>query len=323
MTEQYDDNEDMAEGKYIVIHSTGDDNTVSTRDIPDQLPVLEETIGSEANTLLMMLPGQTTPLTFVDVKSIILGRYDPTTGLYPTVDLIPYFGKSLGVSRRHAEIILQHGHYYVRDLDSANGTWLNNRKMTNQPEVIKSGDQLRLGELLIVLFLSEKETKGRTKQERLTGQHTLYLQYYNATQVLPPDSMTVEFMNQILGRYLQILSSIQSTIFDANKQDKQPITISSIQVMDKPNTIEIQLHIHPQLLFFLRDVVQKRINQSQYDLADALSSPTLYSDFAQDILSQLTPSKVNDDQYVTYVSSLEKDLQKLFAFDLKMVSMEK
>jgi hypothetical protein len=322
MTEQYDDSEDKAEGKFIVPHVTEDDQTVSTRDIPDHIPALEEPIGAEANTLLMMLPGQASPLTFVDINSIILGRYDPTTGLYPTVDLIPYFGKSLGVSRRHAEIILQNGRYYVRDLDSANGTWLNNRKMTSQPEIIKSGDQLRLGELLIVLFLSDKD-KGRIKHQRLTGQHTLYLQYYHATQKLAPDSMTIDFMNTVLGRYLQILNSIQATIFDANHQERQSISISSIQVLDKPNSIEVQLHIHPQLLFFLRDIVQKRINQSQYDLADALSSPTLYSDFAQDILSQLTPSKVSDENYVTYVSSLEKDLQKLFGFDLKMVSMEK
>ena len=48
------------------------------------------------------------------------------------------------VSRRHARITLRHSDALLEDLDSKNGTWLNDERVTG-PVVIADGDVVRLG----------------------------------------------------------------------------------------------------------------------------------------------------------------------------------
>ncbi len=53
------------------------------------------------------------------------------------------------VSRRHAEFRLENGHWTIRDLNSANGTYVNGVRI-QQPVRLKHGDQIRLGSSLLV-----------------------------------------------------------------------------------------------------------------------------------------------------------------------------
>jgi len=321
MVEEHDNNKTFIGGNLVSQHVTDNEHVVTTEDIPNHGRAVEERIGADENPLLMMLPGQTTPLTFINKDSIILGRSDPSTGIAPTVDLIPYFGKSLGVSRRHAEILLRDGAYFLRDLDSANGTWLNNKSVTNQAQPLKSGDQIRLGELLIVVFLSEKDSQSHSTPQNPHGQHTLYVQRLDAPQTSPPDSFSVDFLTNTLVGYLQALNAMQMTIFTANKQDPEPITINRLQVLDRFNAVEIQLYIYPSLLILLRDNMQKLVNQSKTEVKEELL-PLMYRRSAQYILEQLTSIRANDDSYEAYLDRLQHDLQKLFAFNLKIINMD-
>ncbi len=47
------------------------------------------------------------------------------------------------VSRRHAELRLEDGRWYLRDVGSSNGTWVNGRRV-HDAEVV-AGDEIRLG----------------------------------------------------------------------------------------------------------------------------------------------------------------------------------
>jgi len=47
------------------------------------------------------------------------------------------------VSRYHAEVWLEGGVLYVRDLGSANGTFVNGKPIGTEPVVLGDGDQLR------------------------------------------------------------------------------------------------------------------------------------------------------------------------------------
>ncbi len=53
------------------------------------------------------------------------------------------------VSRRHAELRLQDGAWYLADLHSANGTYLNGVRV-QEPVRLKHGDQIRMGSTLLV-----------------------------------------------------------------------------------------------------------------------------------------------------------------------------
>lgn len=53
------------------------------------------------------------------------------------------------ISRRHAELTPDDGRWLIRDLDSANGTYVNGKKIVKQV-LLKSGDQVRAGNTLFV-----------------------------------------------------------------------------------------------------------------------------------------------------------------------------
>jgi hypothetical protein len=84
----------------------------------------------------------------------VLGRQargNPVSGM---VDLTKYQAHLLGVSRQHAAINYVDGSFTIEDLNSSNGTWVNeNRLAPNQPRPLRNGDVLRLGQLIIFVYL--------------------------------------------------------------------------------------------------------------------------------------------------------------------------
>jgi signal transduction histidine kinase len=53
------------------------------------------------------------------------------------------------VSRNHARILLQNGHYYIQDMESANGTYVNGARI-GQYMQLKHGDHIRTGKTVMV-----------------------------------------------------------------------------------------------------------------------------------------------------------------------------
>jgi pSer/pThr/pTyr-binding forkhead associated (FHA) protein len=79
---------------------------------------------------------------------IIVGREDAQSNSYPDVDLNPHGGLEQGVSRRHARISQRNGQWYVEDLNSVNGTLLNQKRIpANSPQPLHPGDHVMLGRL--------------------------------------------------------------------------------------------------------------------------------------------------------------------------------
>lgn len=84
------------------------------------------------------------------VQSVVLGREDPVSGIFPDIDLDPHGGHEAGVGRRHAQLLLQNGQVLVEDLDSVNGTAVNKQKLEpRKPHPIHDGDELRLGKMIL------------------------------------------------------------------------------------------------------------------------------------------------------------------------------
>ncbi len=54
------------------------------------------------------------------------------------------------VSKQHAEISRQNGRWVIRDLGSANGTWVNGQRITTLCE-LEEGDQLKIGRLTLIV----------------------------------------------------------------------------------------------------------------------------------------------------------------------------
>ena len=79
----------------------------------------------------------------------MLGRARPEEGYRPDFDMSFYDPEGY-VSRRHAHILKARNGYFVTDLGSSNGTYVNDQPLTPQkPRLLRNGDQIAIGEVVI------------------------------------------------------------------------------------------------------------------------------------------------------------------------------
>jgi len=104
--------------------------------------------------LLVLNSGRTI---FCPMSEVILvGRSDASGGVFPEVDLSQDNGYMAGVSRRHARIIRRGDEFYLEDLGSMNGTFLNRSRLaTHTPVPVQDGDEIRLGNLVLRVILEK------------------------------------------------------------------------------------------------------------------------------------------------------------------------
>ncbi len=113
-------------------------------------PIVEQTPGHPAVTLVIMNSGRRITLDLSD--DLLIGRKDNARGIFPDVDLGLVGGYDAGVSRRHAILSYRKNVYLIEDLGSANGTFVNDRRLSPQtPTPLANGDELTCGTLLMRL----------------------------------------------------------------------------------------------------------------------------------------------------------------------------
>ena len=84
-----------------------------------------------------------------DVEAHI-GRWDADGGIFPDVDL-DTDDPEAKVSRRHARITLTNGQYFLEDLGSTNGTFINRGKRLSpgQRQALCDGDEIIVGKTFL------------------------------------------------------------------------------------------------------------------------------------------------------------------------------
>jgi signal transduction histidine kinase/pSer/pThr/pTyr-binding forkhead associated (FHA) protein len=66
------------------------------------------------------------------------------------------------ISRRHAELTPDDGLWYIRDLDSQNGTYVNGTRIRDRTR-LRAGDQIRVGQTLLVFGQTESKAKDTVR----------------------------------------------------------------------------------------------------------------------------------------------------------------
>jgi pSer/pThr/pTyr-binding forkhead associated (FHA) protein len=90
--------------------------------------------------------------TINESSGLVIGRRDPETGEAPAIDLADCDGVEKGVSRRHALILGRSGVLSIVDKGSPNGSYLNGQRLVaNQPRILRDGDEIRLGKLVLLV----------------------------------------------------------------------------------------------------------------------------------------------------------------------------
>ncbi len=91
----------------------------------------------------------------IEKKEVILGRYAPGETTSPG-DLSAFDAYARGVSRHHAMISYTNAQYTIKDLGSANGTWVNSRRLPpHEPYKLNKGDRIWLGKLALMVYLAD------------------------------------------------------------------------------------------------------------------------------------------------------------------------
>jgi hypothetical protein len=104
-----------------------------------------------ADSLVLYINGEKQPILIQKSGKTVLGRYKAVQETH-AIDLSMYYAHLLGVSREHAVISFIDDTWWLEDLNSSNGTWVNEIKVgPNQPTALHDGDIIRLGHLQIII----------------------------------------------------------------------------------------------------------------------------------------------------------------------------
>lgn len=102
---------------------------------------------------LVVVDGKHT-LNLAGRSEFTLGRVAEGQPILPDVDLSPFEAYSLGVSRLHAALKVNHNRVSIMDLGSSNGTRVNGQKIVPHVDYpINQGDIIALGKLKLQIIL--------------------------------------------------------------------------------------------------------------------------------------------------------------------------
>jgi len=102
-----------------------------------------------------------------EIKTIETDKDEISIGRNPNCDI---HIDNLGVSKQHAKIIKQDGVYVVEDLNSTNGTFINNKRVARA--VINNNDEIHIGKHSLKV---QYKTQGGATIDQGFGDKTVVL----------------------------------------------------------------------------------------------------------------------------------------------------
>lgn len=131
-------------------------STKQLQNVPDELGMKATWGTARFNTessIIVHIRDAPEPIVLQPQAETVLGRQDPKSDARPDLDLSPFGAIEKGISRMHAAIRRGDDTLTLVDMGSVNGTYLNGQRLTpNQPRVLRDGDEIRLGKLVVHVY---------------------------------------------------------------------------------------------------------------------------------------------------------------------------
>lgn len=98
--------------------------------------------------------GEKEDILMLPSRPLLLGRHGATSPQRPDIDLEPYGGYRLGVSRIHARLNPPNNNLIsISDMGSSNGTFVNNERVSvHESRRLSHADEIRLGKLVMLAY---------------------------------------------------------------------------------------------------------------------------------------------------------------------------
>lgn len=212
------------------------------------------------DALILYIAGQKQSLVLEHAEQIILGRQiEPQNA--PVIDLVDYGAHNLGVSRQHACISRSDQWYYIHDLQSANGTFVNEKRLApEEPCQLHNGDLVRLGQLLLFVYFNTNDTQGHIEEQHFT----LVINPLMAQSAAP--RLTTNRLNNHLIPYLNALIELQHFVDKLRERPLAEVNILSILYTQKDGVVAVGLRGGSDAIYILRDIIREWRRKQAGDL---------------------------------------------------------
>ncbi|MBZ0306634.1 MAG: FHA domain-containing protein [Anaerolineae bacterium] len=252
---------------------------------------LESLLSQYYDSLILYVVGQKQPLVLRNITKVILGR-QPDPMATSVVDLVDYGAYTLGVSRQHARILTSNTGYLIEDLNSANGTFINEKRLSeHETHALRNGDFLRLGQMLFFVYFNA----GKHPEQLGENHFTLIINPLVEEMPAVP-GLTVNRLNKYLIPYLNALVELQHQIDEKRERPAVDVSVISINYNENERVIRVVIRGAADSLYILRHIItewrrqqaaallqQRRIEKAQEQAITTLmvsdgDDPTLDAD---------------------------------------------
>ena len=163
------------------------------------------------------------------------------------------------MSRRHAELTPDSGRWFINDLKSANGTWVNGLRVTRR-QLLSPGDQIRTGNSL--LLFGKESSSGKLQEVRMVPhaqsgaavEHTIASNDDSVIMAIidPSDAASVQLkilfeLTQLVGScegIEDLLTKVMDLIFDFFQADRGFILLQD-SVDERREPVVIRHRVKP------------------------------------------------------------------------------
>ncbi|MDX1681843.1 MAG: ATP-binding protein [Phycisphaeraceae bacterium] len=133
------------------------------------------------------------------------------------------------ISRRHAELTPDEGEWFITDLDSANGTFVNGRRVTERRR-LETGDQIRTGNTIILFGRSSEEAATKESSVRV-AQHTELDTSVEASVEANEDSMVMSVPDPGEAQAIQLKVLYEMASLLGNTDNQQELLSRAMDVV--------------------------------------------------------------------------------------------
>jgi predicted component of type VI protein secretion system len=159
----------------------------------------------------------------------------------------------LGVSRQHAVIECLKEGYFIRDLESTNKTWVNERELVpHRGYKLRSSDLIRLGQMGVYIYF----------RAELVTQVNCIIKDATTTSI----QLTPEYLTNKIGPYLMMVSRIQQIVDTALDRTQLLVVVKAMHIDPDTKQLHLNLFANSELLDFLREKVGKWREEHNHDL---------------------------------------------------------